>query len=103
MEKNKVILHQPSATMWLVSSYDEHDSDIVFITELRDVTDGGLCLEDLASCTDNPIDTVDLALTLGVASKDECCIYLRMWTSMVERKIEKIMYEEEVESDDYLN
>ena len=94
MEKNKVILHQPSTTMWLVSSYDEHDSD---------VTDGGLCLEDLASCTDNPIDTVDLALTLGVASKDECCIYLRMWTSMVERKIEKIMYEEEVESDDYLN
>lgn len=98
-----VILHKPTESLWLVDNSDELPDDSVFITELENSEDGLQCLECLSRCTDNPITTVDMAMELGVANIDECCIFLRVYSDKLLDKIDKIINKKENKPNDYFN
>lgn len=101
--KNKVVLHKSTRTMWLVSSYDEHDSDNILVVELTDPTNEDLCLNELYEVTEDVLATVDLARELELASDDTCCVYLRWWQDRIQSKIVDIIDGKEVIKHDYLN
>lgn len=94
MTKNKVVLHVPSGFMWLCDSVDECDDTNELLVELSDVDDGIQCLKEIETFCIDPRATVDLALELGIATNDDCCVYLHGCIRSLESKFDEVMYRE---------
>ncbi len=101
--KNKVVLHTLTESLWLVDSCEEETDEYIFLTELTNLEDGLQCIGELSECAENPIDLIAMVRDLGVASDDECCMFLRAYADRLLVEVDRIMDEGEKENHDYLN